>query len=134
MGLGLVNRQVASTGTAGVDGLTEGREFAVGSDGVRKDLSVLFNVFGASVNDIETGVVTRKGGVDDLEGIALNVEEDETAVRGVEAIDVQRVLGLRAARAVSEFVKVAAMLKEEVSESSRGNEHRSKLRKKRTHL
>lgn len=43
-------------------------------------------------------------------GIALNVQEDKTPITWVEAVDIERVLGLRAAGTVSKFVKVAANL------------------------
>ena len=98
--LRLVDGEIARGCAAGVDRLPERFETAISFDLVGEDLSVLGAVFGASVHYVEARVVPRKGRVDDGLGIALDVEQDEGSIAGMEAVDVERLLGLGSAGAM----------------------------------
>ena len=60
-----------------------------------------------NVPNIETRMITRKGWIDHIFCVALNVEQDEASVTGMEAINVQGFAGLGATRTMCEFIKVA---------------------------
>ena len=69
-------------------------------DLVGEDLSILMTVLGAGIDDIQTGMVSRKGRVDDGLDISLNVQEAQTTIGRMEAIDVEGMLRFGSARSV----------------------------------
>ena len=91
--LRLVNGEVAGGRASGID-LADLFGLSVGTDLVGKDLSVVFNVFGAGVDHVEARVEARECRIDDLLGIAKDVEKTHGSIRGMESVDVDRVLCL----------------------------------------
>ena len=82
------------------------REFAIRSYTVTENFSVVLHVFCTGVHDIEVRMVTRKGRVDDMRRVAVDVEENKTPIVGVEAIYGQRMSTLLSPRAVSKTIEI----------------------------
>ena len=97
------DRNVARRRAPGID-LSNLGQFAIGADGIGKDLSVLLDVLGASVHNVEPGMKSRKRRVDNIMRLALNVQEAHRTVRRVETVHVDGMFSLCAARTVGQPV------------------------------
>jgi hypothetical protein len=79
---------------------------AVGLQSIGKYFSVLVAVFGTSVDDVQTGMVTRECGIGYGVRLSLDIQEHEGAVRWMKTIHIERFRGFGPARAVGKFFEV----------------------------
>ena len=96
---------VARRCSAGVD-LSNLGQFAIGTDGIGKDLSVVLNVFRAGVDNVELWMKAREGWVDDIVGVSFDVQKDHRSVRWMESEYLDGMLSFGATGTVGESALV----------------------------
>lgn len=99
--LSTVDCEVAGGSATSVDGLAQLLQRSVRTELVRKNFTVILAILSASVDNVQTRVVARKGRVHDSCGIALDVEQHQRSIRRIETVHKQRVLRLSSSGAVS---------------------------------